>query len=104
MEENKNEMVNESEVQSKPTYEDLEKSYNNLVQYAQNLENTVRKMDMQNIFKRLDYLLKVVELGVKSEFSVDFIVNCVNEIEGLLTLPKNEPAAEEPKEEVKEAE
>ena len=51
---------------------------------------------MQNVFKRLDYLLKVVELGVKSEFSVEFIVNCVNEIEGLLTLPKpqNEETAD----------
>ena len=50
-------------------------------------------MNMANIFKRLDYLFKVVDLSV--EFKQEFVNKCKEEITTLMTLPKEEATAEE---------
>ena len=44
--------------------------------------------NMNNIFKRLDYLFKVVENG--HMFKQDFLDKCIAEIEELMTVPEEE--------------
>ena len=40
------------------------------------------------MFKRLDYLFKVLELG--HQFTSEFVINCADEIVGILTIPDTE--------------
>lgn len=41
---------------------------------------------MTNMFKRMDYLFKVVENN--KVFSSDFVKKCINELEELMKLPE----------------
>ena len=43
---------------------------------------------MTNVFKRLDYLFKVVENA--SHFTKDFYSNCIKEIESIMTITEEE--------------
>ena len=52
-------------------------------QLYQKLMKEIQMRDMTNMFKRLDYLFKVVEN--KDCFSETFVYNCVQEIENALT-------------------
>ena len=45
--------------------------------------------------KRLDYLFKVLEHS--KEFSSDFIINCVNEVEEAMTIPQNTESTDKEK-------
>ena len=56
----------------------------------------MQEMDMANMFKRLDYLFKVVENGTM--FDPDFLNKCIDEIENVM-MPKEEPSEEDTKEE-----
>lgn len=71
----------EENVEKKLSYEELENVANNLYVRLQNA-------DMTNIFKRLDYLFKVVEN--KSAFSKEFVENITKEIETIMTIEKSE--------------
>ena len=51
----------------------------------------LQQINMSNLFKRLDYLFKVVEF--REVFNADFAKRCADEIEGHITLPE---AADEP--------
>lgn len=44
------------------------------------------------MFKRLDYLFKVIENG--HMFKQDFLEKCIAEIESLITIPKQEEESE----------
>ena len=59
-------------------------------QLYQRLMKEVQMRDMTNMFKRLDYLFKVIEN--RACFSSDFVGDCVQEIETALTPvePENE--------------
>lgn len=97
---NKNLKVVESsteEKQQKLSYEQLEQIASQLDQQSRQLMNELQKSNMQNIFKRLDYLFKVVENAPM--FSDTFVQNCVDEIEGMLTIPKEESEESETKSE-----
>jgi len=75
-------------------------SYEDVVRYAQQLtqerdylkkqvelmNGKLRELSDFSVFKRLDYLFKVVEL--KENFSKDFVGNCIKEIEGVMTIPE----------------
>ena len=75
-------------------YEQLENVDHQLSEQNRRLYDKLQELQVDNMFKRLDYLFKVVEnTGV---FSIDFHTRCVEEIESLMTIP------EEPQEEKKE--
>ena len=79
----------------KLSYEQLENVAHQLSEQNRQLYAKLQELQVDNMFKRLDYLFKVVEnTGV---FSIDFHTKCVEEIESLMTIP------EEPQEEKKEA-
>ena len=64
--------------ENKLSYEELENVANNL--YAR-----LQQAEMSNMFKRLDYLFKVVKYS--GAFTPAFVENCVSEIETVMTLP-----------------
>lgn len=79
----------------KPSYEQLEKELVGIKGMNNQLMMQLQQMNMGNLFKRLDYLFKVVEL--KDAFNSDFALKCAEEIEGLMT-PPEEPETEDTKE------
>ena len=68
-------------MENKLSYEELENVANNL--YAR-----LQQAEMSNMFKRLDYLFKVVKYS--GAFTPAFVESCVAEIEGVLTIPAEE--------------
>lgn len=82
MEDNKVEEVKAVE----PTLEDYKKAFEVLKAQNVQLRRQLYNTDMNNMFKRLDYLFKVVKYNV--EFSDKFVDSCITEIEELMTLPK----------------
>lgn len=89
--------------QEKLTYERLQKIAQDLV--AQNnylktqnqqLLNKVQELSDFSLFKRLDYLFKVMELS--SKFPAEFVTSCSEEIVARMTLPAEAPAEEAKKE------
>lgn len=83
-------MEKEVKVAEKPTYEQLENEVRGLRSMNSQLMMQLQQMNMQNLFKRIDYLFKVVEN--REGFNSDFVIKCAEELEGHLTLP--EPAEE----------
>lgn len=81
----------------KMSYEQLENVAHQLSEQARQLYAELQKANMTNIFKRLDYLFKVVENA--HAFSEEFVTKCVAEVEELMTVPENEEEAEEKPEE-----
>lgn len=75
----------------KPSYEQLEREVAGLKGMNNQLIMQLQQMNMGNLFKRLDYLFKVVEL--REAFNADFATRCAAEIEGHMTPPE---AADEP--------
>ena len=97
MEEDKMEEKKTVEEQPKKfTYEQLEQIAGNLSNQVQQLSVKLQEANMINVFKRLDYLFKVVETSSNLVFSSEFVDRCVKEIEELMT-PIND--TEEQKEE-----
>ena len=88
MEENKKE-------QKKLSYEELQNVASQLSQQNQQL-NLMLQQAMTNIFKRLDYLFKVLEN--KDCFDSDFVITCADEIKDIITGPVEETKEEEEKE------
>ena len=70
----------------KLTYEQLNDVCNQLFQQNQQLRKELQEMNAVNMFKRLDYLFKVVELASTFKDS-DFINSCMDEIKKALTIP-----------------
>ena len=68
--------------------EQLENVAHQLSQQAKQLYMKLQDANMNNIFKRLDYLFKVVENG--HMFKQDFLDKCIVEIEELMTVPEEE--------------
>ena len=96
MEENKAKEIKMNSVKSnskaaddpkqKLTYEQLNDVCNQLFQQNQELRKGLQEMNAVNMFKRLDYLFKVVELA--STFKdPDFVNSCMDEIKEALTIP-----------------
>lgn len=71
--------------QQKLTYEQLNDACNQLLQQNQQLGKRVKELEQFSMFKRLDYLFEVVK--IKDVFSVDFVGDCVKEIEEAMTVP-----------------
>lgn len=79
----------------KMSYEQLENIAHQLSEQVKQLYMKLQAANMGNMFKRLDYLFKVVENG--SMFKQDFLEKCIAEIEELMTVP--EEVGEDNKEE-----
>lgn len=91
MEEQKGKVVDmagkESEQPQKMSYEQLEQIAHQLSEQSRQLYGQLQKANLSNMFKRLDYLFKVIENS--RMFSQSFISKCVDEIEGTITLPED---------------
>lgn len=85
MEETKN-------VEKKLSYEELEKAANELLMQNQQLYTELQKANMANVFKRLDYLFKVVEFN--TVFDTEFVNNCTAEIKDMMTIKEDNPTKE----------
>ena len=81
----------------KMSYEQLENVAHQLSEQNRQLFAKLQELNMANMFKRLDYLFKVVENG--HMFKQDFLEKCIAEVESLMTVPEQE---EEPEVEDKE--
>lgn len=81
MEENK-------EVKDKPSYEELTEKVAGLEGLNQQLIMRLQSENLGNLFKRLDYLFKVVEN--KEAFDTDFVAECTKEIKEFMT-PMQKP-------------
>lgn len=83
MEENK-----ATETIKNPSYEQLEKDVASLKSMNNQLIMQLQQVNISTLFKRLDYLFKVVEF--REAFNEEFVNNCVEEIEIHITPPKEE--------------
>lgn len=81
----------------KMSYEQLENIAHQLSEQAKQLYARLQEANMTNMFKRLDYLFKVVENA--HAFSEEFVAKCVAEIEELMTVPETEEETEDKPEE-----
>lgn len=81
MEETKN-------VEKKLSYDELENAANELLMQNQQMYNELQKANMANVFKRLDYLFKVVEFN--TSFNTEFVNTCVAEIEEMMTIKETD--------------
>lgn len=63
-------------------------SYEELENVANNLYARLQQADMSNMFKRLDYLFKVVESV--DNFPQEFAKHCIEEIVTIMTIPTEE--------------
>ena len=77
----------------KLSYEQLENVAHQLSEQAKQLYMKLQAANMSNMFKRLDYLFKVVENG--HMFKQDFLEKCVAEIEEIMTVPEETDKEEE---------
>ena len=76
----------ETEKPEKMSYEQLENIAHQLSEQARKLYSQLQQSNMTNMFKRLDYLFKVVENG--HMFKQDFLEKCIAEIEEIMTVPE----------------
>lgn len=74
------------------TYEEVVAENNQIKQQAEMMYRQIQQMNMQNIFKRLEFLFKVVEN--RGAFPEEFKNKCVFEIVNLLTIPENKDEEE----------
>lgn len=89
MEEQKEKVIKtqpETERPEKMSYEQLENVAHQLSEQAKQLYMQLQNANMSNMFKRLDYLFKVVENS--HMFKLDFVNKCINEIEDFMTIPE----------------
>lgn len=70
----------------KLSYEQLENVAHQLSEQVKQLYMKLQAANMSNMFKRLDYLFKVVENG--HMFKQDFLEKCIAEIEEIMTVPE----------------
>lgn len=84
--------TNETERPEKMSYEQLENVAHQLSEQAKQLYMKLQAANMSNIFKRLDYLFKVLEN--EHMFRQDFVDKCVSEIEELMSVPEETEEAE----------
>lgn len=81
-------VTKETERPEKMSYEQLEQVAHQLSEQTRQLYSQLQKSNMTNMFKRLDYLFKVVENG--HIFKQNFFEKCIAEIEELMTVPEVE--------------
>lgn len=76
----------QSAAPKKLSYEELQNTCHQLSEQARTMHMQLQEINMQNVFKRLDLLFKVLEF--KDSFDTQFIMDCVKEIEEIMVIPK----------------
>ena len=95
MEEQKKKVVEMKPQMQRPekmSYEQLEGIAHQLSEQNRQLFAKLQELNMTNVFKRLDYLFKVIENG--HMFEQDFLKKCIAEVESLMTVPEQEEKPE----------
>lgn len=89
--------LNNKEVpkQKKLSYEELENYLHQLSEQSRVLMQRLQEANMTNMFKRLDYLFKVLELENIELFPEDFVQECIDEIMSSIRIPKEVEVEEE---------
>lgn len=85
--------MNASQENKKLSYEELNEVCMRLEQQNQYLVRELQKANLTNMFKRLDYLFKVVEYS-HSFGDAEFVGNCIEEIKGAMTINTEEDKEE----------
>ena len=67
------------------SYDELKNVAGQLSQQNQQLNMMLQQANMTNMFKRMDYLFKILEL--KNCFDSEFVITCSDEIKELMTPP-----------------
>lgn len=80
--------MEESKRPEKMSYEQLENIAHQLSEQNRKLYTDLQKLSDMSFFKRLDLLFKVVDS--KAKFSTQFVVDCIKEIEELMTINTTE--------------
>lgn len=70
--------------EKKLSYEQLEEVAKQLSTQVQQLYAKLQETNIQGVFKRLDYLFKVVEFS--HMFDMGFVNTCIEEIQDILTI------------------
>lgn len=90
------------EKQNKLSYEDLQNAAHQLAEQNRNFQmenNKLRKalegVELMNFYKRLDYLLVVIQANENAPFSTGFRAKCAQEFETLMLAPEEEQQKEE---------
>ncbi len=81
--------MNASQENKKLSYEELNEVCMRLEQQNQYLVRELQKANLTNMFKRLDYLFKVVEYS-HSFGDAEFVGNCIEEIKEAMTINTEE--------------
>ena len=95
MEEQKKKVVEMKPQMQRPekmSYEQLEGIAHQLSEQNRQLFAKLQELNMTNMFKRLDYLFKVIENG--HMFEQHFLEKCTAEVESLMTVPEQEEKPE----------
>jgi len=85
--------MNASQENKKLSYEELNEVCMRLEQQNQYLVRELQKANLTNMFKRLDYLFKVVEYS-HSFGDAEFVGNCIEEIKEAMTINTEESKEE----------
>ena len=72
------------------SYDELKNVAGQLSQQNQQLNMMLQQANMTNMFKRMDYLFKVLEL--QHCFDSEFVITCSDEIKDLMTPPVEDEA------------
>lgn len=95
MEEQKKKVVETKPQVQRPekmSYDQLESVAHQLSEQNRQMFAKLQELNMVNMFKRLDYLFKVIENG--QMFKQDFLEKCIAEVESLMTVPEQEEEPE----------
>lgn len=92
--EEKEKKVNTEPAQKKLSYDDLNNVCHQLSEQVRTLYRRLQEVNLENSFKRLDYLFKVIENAPVFMESEEFYDNCVKEIIAAMTI-KEEPSSKE---------
>ena len=84
--------MEEKEVKAEPTVEQYKKLIEALKSQNTQLLYQLQGANLNNMFKRLDYLFKVVENAAM--FDEAFVDQCIAEIKELMTPPEEEKTEE----------
>ena len=82
------------------SYEQLVNVANQLSQQNRELYQRLQTVTLENMFKRLEYLFKV--LDASHHFDDEFVIKCSDEIVNIMTIPQEETPEEEADEEIGE--
>ena len=72
----------------KMSYEELSNVAHQLSEQTRQLYNQLQNANMNNVFRRLDYLFRVVENG--AVFHTEFLNKCISEIEDIMDISEEQ--------------